>query len=300
MRYPRPVDRRLPSLLALCQLALCQLALCLVAGCEGAGVPDDVDVSYAVVRLAVDPITGIGQLFRDQPAVANGYETGFDRLSCDGEVSLAFHFEGRTPFVDARGLGDLSFLAVTPKDTSDLCGGSGEAEVQPLSYVSPLDRVPLVQGPAWMEGATIDARIPLGRFPGLELFPEWWSASARGRELPPAPDGKRRFVLTEGEASTVWSPAQLFGVPVPVEAGFPEGSTPLDVLAAGDLQPDVDVDNDGFETYVDTDFDGLVDRCVEGDGSILDGRDCAFAPGFEDGYELRLRFRLVRLASLAE
>jgi hypothetical protein len=285
--YPRPMLRRLSFL----------LALALVAGCDGAGPPVDVDVSYVIVRIAIDPITVIGELFRDAPEVAAAYEGGFDLLSCDGDLALALHFTGEG-FAEPRGLGELSFLAVTPAGTSDLCAGGGVAEVQPLSYVSPTVREPLVQGPGWLDGATVDARIPLGHFPGLQIFPEWWRASARGRELPPAPDGTRQFELTEGEASTVWSPALLSGAAVPPAAGFPEGATPLDVLVSLDLQPDIDVDNDGLETYHDTNFDGVVDRCIDGDGTVIEGRDCPYATGLEDGYELIIRFRLARLDRL--
>lgn len=283
MRYHRLVDRRLPVL----------LALVLLAGCEGAGPARDVEQIYAIVRIAVDPITIIGQLFRDAPTVGSAYEGGFDTLSCDGDLSLAFRFTGQG-FTEPRGLGELSFLAVTPIGTSDLCAGHGEAEVQPLAYV-PGTREPLVTGPGWMDGATIDARIPLGRFPGLELFPEWWTANARGQEVGVELDDAHRYELREGEVGTVWPARQLGSFPVPETAGYPAGSTPFDVLIGLELQPDIDVDVDGLEVFRDTDGDGLVDHCVDGDGSVIEGRDCIFSPGMVDGYELRIRFRLARL-----
>lgn len=68
------------------------------------------------------------------------------------------------------------------------------------------------------------------------------------------------------------------------------GETLLDVLATGcglfPLQPDMDVDEDGLETLFDTDNDGAVDRCVDGDGTEILGTDCPRDPAIADGYEL--------------
>ena len=68
------------------------------------------------------------------------------------------------------------------------------------------------------------------------------------------------------------------------------GETLLDVLATGcgllPLQPDSDVDGDGLEKLYDSDGDGAVDRCVDGDGTEILGTDCPRDPAIQDGYEL--------------
>ncbi len=68
------------------------------------------------------------------------------------------------------------------------------------------------------------------------------------------------------------------------------GASLLDALATGcgllPLQPDVDVDDDGLERFVDTDDDGIVDLCRDGDGTEIVGPDCPRDPAIADGYAL--------------
>lgn len=68
------------------------------------------------------------------------------------------------------------------------------------------------------------------------------------------------------------------------------GESLLDVLASGcglfPLQPDSDVDGDGLERFFDSDGDGVVDRCVDGDGTEILGTECPRDPAIVDGYEL--------------
>jgi cysteine-rich repeat protein len=49
-------------------------------------------------------------------------------------------------------------------------------------------------------------------------------------------------------------------------------------------QPDIDVDHDGLEKLYDTDNDGILDLCVDGNGTQITGVDCPFDPRIVDGF----------------
>src|SRR5262249_55640407 len=71
------------------------------------------------------------------------------------------------------------------------------------------------------------------------------------------------------------------------------GPTILDLLVVGasafgfqsvPTQPDIDVDHDGLERFMDTDNDGAVDLCIDGNGTQLQGVDCPLDPRIADAY----------------
>ena len=75
------------------------------------------------------------------------------------------------------------------------------------------------------------------------------------------------------------------------------GRTVLDVLVVGvnalgirvdPTQPDVDVDHDGLETMQDTDGDGNVDLCTDGNGAQIQGTDCMLDPRIADAYSVAI------------
>lgn len=62
----------------------------------------------------------------------------------------------------------------------------------------------------------------------------------------------------------------------PLELGHPEP-----------LQPDVDLDGDGLETFHDTRPDdgmGIIDLCIDGDGTEIPGEHCVTDPRIQDGF----------------
>lgn len=68
--------------------------------------------------------------------------------------------------------------------------------------------------------------------------------------------------------------------------------------------PDVDVDGDGLESFeVDetgtTGCQPVITACVDGDGTRVEGRDCALDPRFEDGFSAGLPFTSVSATIIA-
>lgn len=59
-------------------------------------------------------------------------------------------------------------------------------------------------------------------------------------------------------------------------------------------QPDLDNDDDGLETLVDTDGDTIIDRCIDGDGTAIDGIDCVHDPRIADGFSTAFGLAAVR------
>jgi len=94
------------------------------------------------------------------------------------------------------------------------------------------------------------------------------------------------YSTVEGRFTGVWTICGLSRSLLP-------GSTEMSVLdglaspALFGLGPDIDRDDDGLEQLV---YEGqsLV-RCIDGDGTVIDGGDCVCDPGIADGYSVALR-----------
>ena len=81
------------------------------------------------------------------------------------------------------------------------------------------------------------------------------------------------------------------------------GATLLDLLVVGvsfsayhitPTQPDFDADGDGLERLMDTDGDGNVDTCIDGNGTQIMGTSCPADPRIADGYTETVDLTLVR------
>ena len=269
---------------------LLAVALSLV-GCQGTSADrPSIDAYFIVVRLHLDPSTRVGEIVDMTP---EGELVGeqLRRVDCTAEQVVLIHIEDGPELP----LGRASVLLATAVDATDLCEAGGRVAIQPLSYRDAELTVPIVQGPLLVGGQTLDGRLPLGELDAasFEVFPPWWRLS--GRLLMESGASGRDLELEDAHASAVWRVRQLQGERLADLMGAEPSAdqSMLDVLVAAGVQPDVDVDGDGRERFMDTDRDGLVDRCVDGDGTTLDGRECAGDPRFADGYDLRLIFRLV-------
>jgi hypothetical protein len=59
--------------------------------------------------------------------------------------------------------------------------------------------------------------------------------------------------------------------------------------------PDLDMDGDGLERFA-LDPEGLVERCIDGDGSVIEGRDCFRDERMADAFALVIALRTVAAA----
>ncbi len=272
--------------------ALVWITLALGAGCMGPPERPSVDAYFIVVRLHLDPSTRVGEIVDATP---EGQLVGeqLRRVDCTADEVVIIHIEDGPD----RDFGRASVLLGTAADTTDLCDLGGPVIIQPLSYRDPEMTDPVVDGPLLIEGQTLDGRLPLGELgrASFETFPPWWQIS--GRMITGDGDaGRSDLRIEDAEARAVWRVRQLQRERLADLAGADPMAqeSMLDVLVASGVQPDIDADGDGRERFLDTNGDGLVDRCVEGDGRVFDAPDCAADPRFADGYGLKLIFRLER------
>lgn len=129
--------------------------------------------------------------------------------------------------------------------------------------------------------------------------------------LMPSAKGDAVRTLEEGRLKGAVAASLLSFVPN-ITMGTCKGGTLLDVIATGcgifALQPDIDLDGDGLEKFFDdaggdpdsgATGDGMIDRCVDGDGTEILGTDCPSDPKIADAYRLIFAIHGVRALVLA-
>jgi hypothetical protein len=78
-----------------------------------------------------------------------------------------------------------------------------------------------------------------------------------------------------------------------VPLGMPADLSVAALLAVQGVQPDIDIDGDGLETY-SVDLEGYVDLCVDGDGTEIPGQGCLSDIRMADGFSLCFAFHANR------
>ncbi|MGE0785557.1 MAG: hypothetical protein AB7S26_07705 [Sandaracinaceae bacterium] len=269
----------------------------LALGCAGppAEVPVRRELYFALERLSLDPSTQLAEWVRNEPS-AQPIVAGFDALGCETDPLLALRIDAE--LTSAGGFGALTGLVVTARE-GDPCDG-GSLVIQPISYRDPnaTPPIPQLEGPVSIDGLTLDARLNIGEFEvggyALSVVPRWWQISGRFEGLDPS-DFESVIELRDLHADTTWTIRQLGEQVIPSENlnGYPEGTVSLSVLVASDYDPDDDVDGDGYER-VELEIPHTVSpiaRCIDGDGTVIEGPSCIHDPRIVDGYEARLILR---------
>ncbi len=262
-----------------------------VMGCAEEEVPtEEFYQTYVVSRISVDPVTEFGYgLTQNNESFAALFDFLAD-VSCDGRTPFIFELTGTRQ--GQRAWGNIG-LDLGLYVRGGHCDGS--AELISTGLFDTEDGGTSVRGPFYIEGQIADGRVDVRPLNDItaNLFQGWVQVIA---EL-----HRGTWEVNRGSMTATWTVPFLHSN---VLIGF-EPRTWLDYVVVNglqpeptesmeSLQPDVDVDGDGLERFYDTDFDGLIDECVDGDGTTWsDDLDCPNRVGFTDGFELNLVFRVV-------
>jgi hypothetical protein len=164
-----------------------------------------------------------------------------------------------------------------PADPGDNFTGSEHFYIAPGSLDG--NGRPLIVVPATLVAGT----ITVAELPGLGPF-----GLQKGRLR-----GKLAHdlsAITDGVIAGVLPVSRL--ADTPPMAGAASG---LSLLVTHYLvQPDVDTDGDGLEKLEDTNGDAIVDRCIDGDGTVITGEGCVHDPRIADGFSAALGVGAVR------
>ena len=196
----------------------------------------------------------------------------------DGTFLLLAELSGMDSPDDDSALGFAFYQGVDPDGgPENHLGGDAELLVDPASLDGSGE--PLYSGSGEIAGGVVS--VAMDTFSVLGFF------QLEGVRLL-ADGGGRLRSLSEG----VLAGAMPAGALASVDAG--SGRTGLDMLVVNyELAADLDEDGDGLEVFTDTDGDGRVDRCTDGDGTPVDGTACAQDPRFRDAFSMALGLEAV-------
>ena len=153
-----------------------------------------------------------------------------------------------------------------------------------------------------LDGTAPDGGVETTRGPMTLIFPFCEQAVAGRVPINFSRLSMSGTLTADAQAPTSLSARLCAAVPASALHKFPNytgvgGRTVLDVLVVGvnslgirvdPTQPDIDVDMDGLETLQDTDGDGNVDLCTDGNGAQIAGTDCMLDPRIADGYSMAI------------
>ena len=277
--------------------------LCLVVGCSGSPSAPDGGASGDApwpIDATPDPdpmgdLLGPGFLI-DSLAITGGAQAfvQLGNLALNGQLAMAIANGDLMIAIQLEDLDDpaaqadpairVRLRAATDSD-GDPTDNFDPADPEPI-YVSTATASPSAPGAitAGTLSAELGQPIVIG---GLALD----DVALTGRVAANA-SGTGFVALSDMAASGAVGVRGLGAISLPPGSPCP-GSDLLAVLVNGCLivagsQPDTDSDGDGLERFTDTDHDGTIDRCVDGDGTAITGADCEQNARFADGYGMVL------------
>jgi hypothetical protein len=233
---------------------------------EGMDLDGDGDVDNAIGAASVLLNAQLAGALADGSLILLAELAGVDSALDDTSVEVGFYLGLDTDADASNNLSGAAELGVDPRSVDDNGG-------------------PRAVGAGTIAGGVVEATVPELELNGFLAL----------SELRIRADGK-------GDLSALDS-----GV---LAGALPAGVLAQNETARGNLldlfvsvlgaQPDIDLDGDGFETFGDSDGDGALDVCTDGDGSVVSGAGCAVDPRFADGFSLALGFSAVPCQIVAE
>lgn len=271
------------------------------SGCDfsGDGVPDNGLATALAVALPLLNDMGIQQGIDNGSVILLMSMLGLDDVTGANDDSLTVAWmQGQDPDFDASN-NFTGSASLSPAD------GSFDAAGNPYtSFASSLTSRQLLGGPE-------DIEIPISFLP-LELKSSQISGttSAMAGELYDIQEGQLCGAIPLSTFASLPNLLDMFSGMIAESCDGSAGATSMaDVMVGGTprgsllplrgTQPDVDVDGDGLESFEvqRTGTSGcqpIIIACVDGDGTRVEGRDCALDPRFEDGFSASLDFTSIR------
>ncbi|MBI4509926.1 MAG: hypothetical protein HY698_09845 [Deltaproteobacteria bacterium] len=114
-----------------------------------------------------------------------------------------------------------------------------------------------------------------------------WRGTAEFRRLQFEGEFDDTRTRLQAKVGAAWTSCSLSTLPSPMN----QEVSSLDGLVGLEILPDIDMDGDGLETMVME--NQRVIACIDGDGSRIDGKNCACDPRIADGYSIAYFMELV-------